>query len=160
MTWILMEIPCKKSVAVCPNWHQIPWVFHVIYPGVICFLCKNMTWIWISLRHGIFMAFYQKMIGFPSDRQNDIRKSMSHFFTGSSCLFRILKNVFNLKKWELIPDFAAWIHEINEIWFHIYGVRCRFGPSCMDLWHEISMKIQLSNFLQNLSEMCDRIVVI
>ena len=28
-----------------PNWYQIPWLFHVIYPGLICFPCWNMTWI-------------------------------------------------------------------------------------------------------------------
>ena len=27
------------------NWHQIPWQFHVIYTGFICFACSNMTWI-------------------------------------------------------------------------------------------------------------------
>ena len=41
MTGYIMEIPCHfcrhKSTAVCHrNWHQIPLLFHVIYPGLIC----------------------------------------------------------------------------------------------------------------------------
>ena len=27
------------------NWHQILWLFHVVYPGSLCFSCSNMTWI-------------------------------------------------------------------------------------------------------------------
>ena len=27
------------------NWDQIPWPSHVIYPGFICFQCRNTTWI-------------------------------------------------------------------------------------------------------------------
>ena len=45
MTWILMEIHVTNWRLFGPNPHQIPWVFHVLYPGFICFPCWNMTWI-------------------------------------------------------------------------------------------------------------------
>ena len=62
---IIWGIPCKQCCKKCDEdshgnsisfsvtnpqqfgtkYHQIPWLFHVIYPGFICFPCWNMTWI-------------------------------------------------------------------------------------------------------------------
>ena len=47
------------------NWHQIPWLFHVSYPGFICLPCAK-TWhgFWTSSSHGISMVFAKEMMGF------------------------------------------------------------------------------------------------
>ena len=50
VTGILMEIlfhvtSRHKSTGIWSNLTPMPWLFHVIYPGFICFLCWNMTWI-------------------------------------------------------------------------------------------------------------------
>ena len=84
-----------KSQPSGPNPHQIPWLFHVIYPGFICFSCRNMTWIldkfkvqvmefpwhlprkWWDL-HQIWCHFRTK----PNCRQRDMKKSPSHFLQG------------------------------------------------------------------------------
>ena len=51
-----------------PNGYRIPWLFHVIYLGFICFPYAQ-TWnsIWTSSNHGISMTFTKKMMGFSSD---------------------------------------------------------------------------------------------
>ena len=49
------------------NPHQIPWLFHVIYPGLFVFHAKTWYGFWTSSIHGISMAFAKKMMGFPSD---------------------------------------------------------------------------------------------
>ena len=40
-----MPFPVINRRQFGPKWHNIPWLFHVIYPGFICCPCKNMTWI-------------------------------------------------------------------------------------------------------------------
>ena len=50
-------ISFHKLIGVGPNWHLIPWPFHVMYPGFICCPCWDMTWILVKFRswnfHGI-----------------------------------------------------------------------------------------------------------
>ena len=78
-----MYVPCKKcdmdshgssmSFYVTnrrqfgPNPHQIPWLFHVIYTGFVCFLCIKMAWMLDKLKSWNSMAFAKKMMGFTSD---------------------------------------------------------------------------------------------
>ena len=82
-----------KSTAVCrPNPHQIPWRFHVIYPGFFVFYAGTWHGFWTSSSHGISLAFSKKIMGFPVQiwgdfRPNywkkDMRQSMPHFVQGS-----------------------------------------------------------------------------
>ena len=50
------------------NWQQAPRLFHVMYPGFICFPCWNMTWILEKFKSWNFPGIYQENDGrFPSD---------------------------------------------------------------------------------------------
>ena len=68
VTWILIVISRHKSTEFGPDPHQIPWPFHVIYPGFICFPCWNMTWILDKFKsltfHGICSENDGTSIGF------------------------------------------------------------------------------------------------
>ena len=49
VTWIFMKIPCHFMSQMDDSLVKIHTkflrLFHVIYPGMICFPCSNMTWI-------------------------------------------------------------------------------------------------------------------
>ena len=95
-SWKFHVLSFHKSTAVCPNPHQIPWPFNVIYPGFICFACSNMTWIFCKFKmkfpwylrrkwwdfHRIWSHFRNQ----PNCCQKDMRKSMSHVLQGYTVL--------------------------------------------------------------------------
>ena len=62
-SWKFHVSPVTNWRQFGPNLHQIPWLFHVIYTGFICFPYA-LTWhgVYRSSSHGISMAFAKKMI--------------------------------------------------------------------------------------------------
>jgi len=49
------------------NPYQIPWQFHVIYAGLICFPSSKHEMDFGQVRHGMCVAFAKKMMRVPSD---------------------------------------------------------------------------------------------
>ena len=75
-----------------PNWHQIPWLFHVIYPGYICFPCSNIIWALDKFSSWNFHGIYQEndgisradLVSFPTTLLSKRHeKSLSHFLQGT-----------------------------------------------------------------------------
>ena len=68
MTWILMEILRHFKSGIHVSSVQMDTRFDVIYPGLICFPCWNMTWILGKFKswnfHGICLENDGISIGF------------------------------------------------------------------------------------------------
>ena len=93
LNFVPFHITNRRQFGWFRNWHQIPWLFHVIHPGFIRFPCKNMTWImdygqiqvmefpWHLPRK--WWDFHRISSHFrPNYHQKDMRKSVSHFLLG------------------------------------------------------------------------------
>ena len=73
-------------------WGQIPWGFHVIYPGFISFPCSNMTWILDKFKSGNFHDISWENDGIcvvflPNCLQKDMNTFVSHFRQGFQWLW-------------------------------------------------------------------------
>ena len=71
VTWILMEIPCHFLSQIDGSLVQIHTKFYDYSQLfiLVLFVLHAQKWdgFWTSSSHGIFMAFAEKMMGFPSD---------------------------------------------------------------------------------------------
>ena len=98
---------CHKSKTVFGhNPHRMPWLFHVIYPGFICFTWKNMTRILDKFKsrnefsqhlprkwwdfHRIWSHFWLNC------HQKDMEKSLSHFLQGQFTFSNVSSLVQNV----------------------------------------------------------------
>ena len=117
-----------------PNWHQIPWLFHLFR----FYVFRAGTWhgVWTSSSHGISMAFAKRMMGFPvriwshfrtkpNCLQKDIRKCLSHFLQGiqrSKELFSIQNPIFESTVQKGIPVTYKIIiilyQSVCKIWYY------------------------------------------
>ena len=124
-----MIIPRRFMSQIDGSLVQIHTKFHDYSMSFIqaLFVFHAGTWhgFWTSSSHGISMVIAKKMMGFPSDfvhfrpngRQNEMRKSVSHFLQGS--LKYLNKNSFSI----LNKNYKYHIHSKFTACTFVYPVK-------------------------------------
>ena len=123
-----------------PNWHQIPWLFHIIYAGFICFPCSNLTWILDKFKswnfHGIYWENDGISIGFGlifEPNQTTVKKAWENpwhtFHRVCSILILVYMAKCKLNESIWVLDFKINFYLVKYI--SLVHVMCQVGKNLL-----------------------------